>query len=252
MIQFPYSFVTTYNPYYGFKISIDFANNLTQRVMTFPIISFAPSFYVLGEKPVAQKFPDDTMYSMLVDYDSSIRNPKWKDGYHWYRNRQSDRDLIAIIQLLGVSVNQSSGQVDVSSQGWAMLPIFASDLFVRHGYFKIPLFEGFPSKEGISSCWKEGEFELDDGIHSKALKFTSKFGSVSVRLCDGRRGGELDPMFSQCQEEFLGTYAARFKTNSYSSDTISSLKYRKQSLADFDKQMAAAFVEATNLPFVPF
>jgi hypothetical protein len=232
-------------------LSIDSASNLTHKAATFAVVSFTPSYYILGERPTGTKFPDDAMYTKLIDFQSSARNPKWNDGYHWYRFRQSDRDLLAIIQLLGISVNQSSEQVNVVSQGWTLLPIFASDLFVRHGQFKLPLFEGYATNEALSRCWKEGEFELDEGIHSKAMRFTPKYASINVRLCDGRRAGELDPTLSSCSEEFLGTFKAKFQSSTSSSDVLSSLKYRKQTISDFEKQMTAAFVEATNLPYIP-
>jgi len=104
--------------------------------------------------------------------------------------------------------------------------------------------------ESIQVCWKEGEYELEDAVHSKAVKFTSRYASIFVRLCDGRRGGELDPRETKVNHEFLGAYRPKFREGKYGSP-ISTLKGRKQTLEDFDRQMQSAFVETTGLPYIP-
>lgn len=156
---------------------------------------------------------------------------------------------MAIIQLLSITINPSTNQVEVQSQGWTLLSVFIQS-YVRHGYFHLPLFEGYPSEEAIQMCWKDGEYELEDGIHSKAVKFTLKYASIFVRLCDGRRGGELNQRETMVNTEFLGGYKPKFKKGYYGSP-ISSLKGKKQTMDDFDRQMQSALVETTGLPYIP-
>ncbi|KAJ3359468.1 Coiled-coil domain-containing protein 17 [Kappamyces sp. JEL0680] len=244
------SFITAYNPNYGFKISIDYARNLTHKGSTFAITSFTPNYFKLGEQNKSQFFPDEFIYTKCLDTKSEFKNPQWNDGFHWYRGRPSSGDLLAVIQLLSISIPQSSGIAEINSQGWTIIPIFASQDYVRHGQFKLPLYSGYPTDDVFIECWKDGDWELEDGIHSKLLAFTPKFASVTVRVCDGRRSAELNPAIAPISTEFLSGFDAKFKPGG-SSQSIISLKPKTQPEQEYNVLIDNAFVEATGLPYIP-
>jgi hypothetical protein len=239
------SYICKYNPFYGFQFSIDQAYNLDAKQFTVVVTSFSTNVFDLKLETLKQTFKDDYKYSNELDVDSEIRNPKWKDGYHWYRNREANINLIAVIQIF--SVLEDEDEI-LFSEGWTLCPVFRSLEYVAHGRFQLPLFEGSPKADAFQ-YYMDGLAEIDDAVQEEAVRFTDRKGSIVVRICDGRRGTELT-VNSEIKQEYLGSFKAKFKPAIFSSSVLS-LKSKKLSTKEFETVHYSKFVEETRLPYVP-
>lgn len=183
------SFIASYDPFYGFKLSIDKATNLNSRGFPICVVSFTPNYYDPDLELPKIKFPDDIVYLKQI-LNSEMRHPAWEDGFRWYRHRVFDPTMLAVIQIFSISPDEE-GNLETQTAGWTICPIFHPNKYVRHGLFQLPIFEASPTPEAIE-YWKNGYTSLDDAIEDKAITVSRKYPSLFVRLCDGRREGELN------------------------------------------------------------
>ncbi|KAI8895716.1 hypothetical protein BC833DRAFT_600212 [Globomyces pollinis-pini] len=242
------SYIAKYEPQYGFKIAVEKGQNLPLKGFTIFVVSFSTNPFETESNKKTVKYVDDFIYSKDLDVSSQYRKPTWKDGYHWYRSRPFDKNLLTIIELFAV-IPQDENNFTVQSQGWSILPVFTPNKFVKMGRFQLPLFEGNPNKE-VFSYWNDGEAGIDEVIADGAVTLSKRYSSIIVRLCDGRRGDELNDSTTEFNLDYLGSYSAKFKGSSYSTG-ITSLKPRKMSMEEFRDAVYNAFVEVTNLTYVP-
>jgi hypothetical protein len=240
-------YITKYDPHYGFKLIIDQAFHLEARTYPICITSFTPAYFDIEATIEKTEFKDNIVYTKSADLASEYRNPKFQEPYRWYRGRPWDPNLLAIIQLFGVSMD-SEERVVLISHGWTILPIF-QHRFVRHGVFKLPLFSGMPNPEAIQ-YWKGGFPALDEAVSEEAVSIKSCNSFIHVRLCDGRRATELVPEMEP-RRDFLGSLNPKRFKGPNKSKPIMSLKPKKSTVEEYTRKVYNKFVEETSLPFVP-
>ncbi|KAJ3324421.1 Coiled-coil domain-containing protein 17 [Boothiomyces sp. JEL0866] len=186
------SYIAKYDPTYGFKVSIDKAENLDKKGYPIVVVSFSSCPFKRDEQPKI-KFPNDI----------------------WFRQRQFNPELWIIFELYVVNYDE------IESIGWTAFPIFQTQKYVRMGRFALPLFE---NEIDLDPLMQYPTFEEAWGNDSD-LSLTKTFSSITVRVADGRRDTELSKE--------------------------SSLKPRKTSNEEYVESVYAAFIEYTNLPYIP-
>ncbi|KAJ3276248.1 Coiled-coil domain-containing protein 17 [Terramyces sp. JEL0728] len=231
------SYIAKYDPAYGFKIAIDKAENLEQKGFTVAVISFSTYPFKKDQK-LNLKYPNDILYTKFTNLNSEYKHPEFDDGYFWYRRRNFNQDVWTIIELFSIS------NEEIDSIGWTACPVFHPQKYVRMGRYQLPLFEG---DIDIESLMPYTTFE--DAWKNEELSVSKNFGSVTIRIVDGRRESEITKE-SNISAYFLGASSSKFKKSGYS-NLVKSLKPKKLSNEEFVEQAYAAFVDYTNLPYIP-
>ncbi|KAJ3261338.1 Coiled-coil domain-containing protein 17 [Boothiomyces macroporosus] len=204
------AFICKYDATYGFKVSIDKAESLEWKGFTIAVISFSTSPFKRGA-PLKSKNQNDILYTKITNLNSEYKNPEFDDGYF----------------------------------GWTACPIFHPQKYVRMGKFKLPLFEGDMDVETLSQY---SSFEDSWGEEGE-LTLTNTFSSITIRVVDGRRDGEITKE-SMVSNYFLGTAFNKFKRAGYS-NLVKSLIPRKTSKEEYVENVYTQFLEYTNLPIIP-
>ncbi|KAJ3315174.1 hypothetical protein HDV04_004315 [Boothiomyces sp. JEL0838] len=176
------AFICKYDATYGFKTSIDKAENLESKGFTIAVISFSTSPFKRGA-PLKTKYPNDILYTKITNLNSEYKNPEFDDGYFvfWFRQRPFNTDMWVIFELYSVLNDE------ISRVGWTACPIFHPQKYVRMGRFKLPLFEGDMDVETLSQY---SSFEDSWGEEGE-LTLTNTFSSITIRIVDGRHDIQL-------------------------------------------------------------
>ncbi|KAI8909512.1 hypothetical protein EDD86DRAFT_140288 [Gorgonomyces haynaldii] len=242
------SYIVKYDPSYGFKLSIDCAFNLETDGFTIAVTSLSSIPFLLEQELPDKRYPNDLMYTKSIDYQSQIRNPKWNDGFVWYRKRPLDMETVAVIELFTISLN--NGEPEISENGWTIFNPFLSNGYARHGRFRLPLFNGSPNGKAVSFYRRQDpENCLDEALKQGFARLTSNVGSIIVRSCDGRRADEV-PLDFDLSNIFLGEKSSLFRGAGWSQKPIQSL-VKNMDPSDFDRKIYEIFTDVTNLPFIP-
>ena len=82
--------VVRYKESWGFKISVDAAQNLKNKAFSMAIVSLCPPASIYGTKIKyssrnslnSRSTRNDVFYSRKLDFNSEVKSPKWKDSFH--------------------------------------------------------------------------------------------------------------------------------------------------------------------------
>eukprot|EP01052_Picozoa_sp_SAG31_P033004 SAG31_NODE_3678_length_3996_cov_4.453682_1_plen_838_part_00 len=185
-----YSFVAEYNHEEGFWFAVDSASGLHRTVWSNATHTLAPPASFYSEPALT----DRVHMTLSHDMTSDTKNPVWTDGLIQYRGEAHDKNACLIIELHTVEKKAVFGkEMEVVSLGWAILPVFKEEgAYVRSGEFKLPLYQGKPSKSFIDELQFENpDRALANAIASRRVQLY-EYGSVTVRLVDYYRAGEFD------------------------------------------------------------
>lgn len=139
-----------------------------------------------------------------LDYRSPLNSFKLLDGYFNYRNVVGEQNLSIIIDVRSIEFVQGSGKI--VEAGWAVIPIFfikEHKLYVRSGYYQVPLVKGPPSSEIVKEMatyedqWNFVQNKISDG----ELSYYEPF-SVIVRLVDGQLEGHYQKIYDYTRFDY--------------------------------------------------
>jgi len=143
MIDFGY--IAHYTPSIGFKFVIDRVHNMPDPGL-FASIGIVKCIYSLSPPaPFYQeeKLTDEVEFTTQHDWESPQRSQKFKDGWHAYRDITMDQNLVIIIDVRSVKqkkhVSGHDDEVEVKPIGWAVLPVFTEDGYVRSDSYQVRL-----------------------------------------------------------------------------------------------------------------
>ena len=187
--------IVKYEEKFGFKVSVDGAQNLPKPGYTIAVMSLVPPGVLYGGKSI--KKMDDVLYTKQIDFASSLRSPIWFDGFQWFRRKIMDPRLHVVVELKTLE-SQING-VKTTAPGWTLCRIFSDSGYVKSDLFMLPLIEGAPTKEILEQFMKQvstntinSPFEtvFADLVSRKVIKLV-KGASVFLRTVDARRDDEF-------------------------------------------------------------
>ncbi|KAJ3076420.1 Coiled-coil domain-containing protein 17 [Podochytrium sp. JEL0797] len=90
-----YSCLLKFHEGWGFKIAVDMADNLKNKAFSIAIVSLSPPglLYAAKRKSLVNSTMDDVMYNQKLDFSTTVRSPKWQDGF-LVRNLGSVSDIL--------------------------------------------------------------------------------------------------------------------------------------------------------------
>ncbi|KAI9336292.1 hypothetical protein BDR26DRAFT_489859 [Obelidium mucronatum] len=181
---------------WGFKISIDMAENLKNKAFSIATLCLSPPaiLYASKRKSIMNATMEDVMYNQKLNFSTTVRSPEWKDGFLWYRKYPFNSRLLAVVDIRCLGYSEQDKQYRLQSQGWTLLPVFHDSGFVKYGTYQLPLFDGLPTPDLLDQ-FSKSEIDTDEliaqNIKSKVIRYAKRHGTVFVRICDGRREREL-------------------------------------------------------------
>ncbi|XP_078502646.1 uncharacterized protein LOC144760234 [Lissotriton helveticus] len=209
--SFDFSCVSRYLTTYGVKVCVDGARNLPWSGFTFAHFCFnPPAAFYFGEP---WRRYDRPAFVETLDFSSPQHFPVWLDGFKPFPRRMYNEHLTLIIHLHQVSVfsekdgsslnkpanpkNKETAPLPEESlvfapgsQAWTALHVFRKG-YCNTGVYQVPLYQGEPSQEILSSlASEECDVVLKDFVQKNSIQFVPG-ASVIVRIADGRRDAEL-------------------------------------------------------------
>ncbi|XP_039591041.1 uncharacterized protein LOC120514622 isoform X1 [Polypterus senegalus] len=212
--SFNLSFISRYLTAYGVKVSVDRGKNLPWPAFTLALISFnPPAAFYQGASGVKYDRP---VFVEKLDFNSDQSSPAWLDGFKSFPKRIHDRFLTVIVHLQAITVasQESTSSNDkpdkantqqqqqrtkvlttytLGSQAWAAMPVF-SQQYCNTGVFQLPLYQGSPSVEVLKVLSQGDCLTVLEDLKRKEQIHLLKGASVFIRISDGRREEELDPL----------------------------------------------------------
>ena len=138
-----YTFLAEYSPQLGFKVAVDGAVNLPKAVFAKAVFSLLPpgSFY----RDTA--LTDAVEFTRSHDFNAPLKHPAWIGEPHTFAPVAWAPHLCVVVDVMAMKVKgKKAGQLE--PVGWAVIPVFAGDKYVRAGAFQAPLYE-HPVKRSI-------------------------------------------------------------------------------------------------------
>lgn len=206
-----YSYVAKYNHEEGFWFAVDSAMGLHRTVWCNATHCLAPPASFYSEPSLT----DRVHLTLSHQMDSDAKSPVWNDGLIQYRGEAYNANACLIVELHTVeSKGVFSKETEVVSLGWSVLPIFKDEgAYIRSGEYKLPVYQGRPSKSFIDDLQFEQPREaLAKAIATRRVQLY-EFGSVTVRLLDYYRAGEyekpggLSPSLEFVEDGMEGKYS---------------------------------------------
>eukprot|EP00079_Xenopus_tropicalis_P024407 XP_012817033.1 PREDICTED: coiled-coil domain-containing protein 17 [Xenopus tropicalis] len=190
----------------GLMVSADRAYNLPWSGFTLAHICLSPpaAFY-FGQPWVKY---DHAVPVDDIDLNSDQKCPLWKDGFKSFPERVYHKYLTVIFQLHEIllvkkgknpetdnkqdyhSAEQSQHELWQGQQAWTALQVFYKQ-YCNFGIYQLPLYYGVPSKAVLSALASDDcKVTLTDLVKTNTIQLLPG-ASVTVRIADGRRHGEL-------------------------------------------------------------
>ncbi len=144
MLWLDYKRFVTYQPDIGFKVAVDFANNVgVDDSLTLSLVSLTPP----GSYYQEHRITEDVHFTNSFDPDSFVKHPRWLNGFYAFRDVDVNPMLCVIVDVRAIDqATLGSDKVTLKSVGWAVIPVFSGEGVVMAGHFQVPLIAGeFPT-----------------------------------------------------------------------------------------------------------
>ena len=139
-----------------------------------------------------------------LDFNSPIHSFRLLDGYFNYFNVVGEQNMAIIVDVRSIEFVQGDGKIVES--GWAVVPIFTQrehKLYVRSGYYQVPLIRGPPKSEIIKemATYEDQWNYVQELINKRDLSYYEPF-SVMVRLVDGQLEGHYQRIYDHTRFDY--------------------------------------------------
>ena len=169
----------------GAYIRIDQLHNITATNKN--LRSLGANGYVPAVIAYLYPSTEQFWYTVKHDWESDVSFPTFIDCGMCVKNHDMNEKTLIVFEVIAVSLSQPRQSTPL---GWIATEILTYNAqSVRHGRFRLPLFEGSPSVEFLKYAL---DTNLDDALQVKKKDcVVLKWSSLSITLSDGLRQDEL-------------------------------------------------------------
>ncbi|CAI2387684.1 unnamed protein product [Moneuplotes crassus] len=150
------NFFSQYISEIGFRFGLDMLFNCPRDQLYIAIVSInPPANYYKKERSL-----DKIVVIKELDFDSSIRTPKFKDSMFIISNVPVDYNTHLLVDIKSVKFN-SNGKTEMEDFAWTIFPLFSvldseetdkkAQIFIRSGRHMIQLFSGGAKNDVVKS-----------------------------------------------------------------------------------------------------
>eukprot|EP00762_Andalucia_godoyi_P000388 ANDGO_03115.mRNA.1 hypothetical protein AMSG_06425 len=240
-----YSYIASYDPAYGFSVSVDAGMNMPQKEAVVKVVySVCPP----GHFYSPMRLSHGVKLTMKNDYESDARCPEWLDGLQEFKNIPRHRNLCVVLEVF--STVRYLDPPPIQSLGFALCPILADDgNHVRCGTLKVPVFLG-RVPDGLIDQLKDDSKSFDDvvaeNLSSQKFKFMN-CASLFVRIEDGHLKGTYGQPLSCVRYDDIPRSMMEQFAKQGSGKKQAAVRPRKMSDDEFNNLLNVAFSRYVGL-----
>lgn len=176
------TYFAKYNPRMGFRFAIDALHAVSSSMPHVALYCTNPPGSLYQTAVITQ----DAGFTNSFDWNSSIRTPRFLNGYRTFANAVYDPYLAIIIDIR--AVNFTTKPASLVPVGWTALQVFNEDGYVASGYFQLPVFKGSVPLEVLEGLASNRAWEIIPA--NRSIQLIESL-SVLVRLVDSQRFNHL-------------------------------------------------------------
>ncbi|KNC50266.1 uncharacterized protein AMSG_06425 [Thecamonas trahens ATCC 50062] len=251
-----YAFLARYVPELGFRVAVDGALNLP-KILTKRGSGWSAALFSLSP-PASLYHPTTPLtsgaeFTTQRDFTSTIRCPRWSDGYKNFRNVEYNPYLVVVIEVFGVGLKKKK-RGELVPCGWSILPVFtARDQYVQSGAYRIPMFQGRPSAGILERVFRQPAYDvLQDAMAAKEV-VPVKGASLLVRVVDDQRDDEYREPRNHVFEPFLSAVGKPQKyVSQVKSKPLRTLVPKGSTPLEWESEANQVFADAMGLTHYRF
>lgn len=194
-----YLHAARYQPDAGFRAAVVGVHRQPKGEYTVAISCLSPPAPYFQEP----RLTDDVTFTAEVDWDSPQSSPRFAARYETYTGEALNESLMLVVQVLSVKLDKR-GAAKLTPVGWAVLPIFDDDGFVRTGAWQVPALRGSPSQELLRLMEQRPPYEVIEEEAARGRRGRARYAepmSVFINL--------IDEQLADCAR-LPGTWDTRF------------------------------------------
>lgn len=188
-----------YQPEAGFRAAVVGVHRQPKGEYTVAISCLSPPAPYFQEP----RLTDDVAFTPAVDWDSPQSSPRFPARYETYTGEALNESLMLVVQVLSVKLDKR-GSAKLTPVGWAVLPVFDEDGFVRTGAWQVPALKGSPTQELLRLMEQRPPYEVIEEEAARGRRGRVHYAepmSVFINL--------IDEQIADCAR-LPGTWDTRF------------------------------------------